>query len=131
MPHPSRSRDLRLEPLHATIAELQQLSLRTISQASITGAGFSTSTCLAAGAVQLREPVEYTDRRGWQIASEYLDRMSGKYEHRPKLRASPPSAASSSFPRKVLQIRPLPKAARQFAMLQPLFLPLAVPALCS
>ena len=35
--------------------------------------------------MQLRELVEYADRRGWQIASEYVDRMSGKYEHRPEL----------------------------------------------
>src|SRR5712692_10931052 len=35
--------------------------------------------------MQLRELVEYADRRGWQIVSEYVDRMSGKYEHRPEL----------------------------------------------
>jgi len=29
--------------------------------------------------MQLRELVEYAARRGWQIASEYVDRMSGKY----------------------------------------------------
>src|SRR5712692_10958499 len=35
--------------------------------------------------MQLLELVEYADRRGWQIASEYVDRMSGKSEHRPEL----------------------------------------------
>jgi DNA invertase Pin-like site-specific DNA recombinase len=35
--------------------------------------------------MQLRELREYCERRGWQMAGEYVDRMTGAKDRRPQL----------------------------------------------
>jgi len=35
--------------------------------------------------MQLRELREYCQRRGWEVAGEYVDRLSSAKEHRPEL----------------------------------------------
>ena len=47
--------------------------------------------------MQLRELREYCQRRGWKIAGEYVDRMTGSKESRPALNRMMADAHSRKF----------------------------------